>query len=94
MELNPDGKSLTLGWYSAGSRVFDFSGLYDAEGEPSPSPALAYGSVGVGLVETDWIRPDGGSTWSAKQYSEVPGYIFSDDLVHGFYVTKLPVEQD
>ena len=93
MALNPDGKSLTLGWYSAGSRVFDFSGLYDAAGEPSPTPALALGSAGVGLVETDWIRPDGGSTWSAKQYAGVPGYIFSDDLVHGFYVTKLPADQ-
>jgi hypothetical protein len=92
MALNPDGTSLTLGWYSAGSRVFDFSGLYAADGTPTPSPALAYGGLGVGLVETDWIRPDSGSTWSAKQYAEVPGYIFSDDLVHGFYVTKLPAQ--
>lgn len=90
MALNPDGRSLTIGWYAAGSRVFDFSGLYGADGKPAPGPAVAYGHDGVGLVETDWIRPDGGSTWSAKQYAGVPGYIFSDDLVHGLYVTKLP----
>lgn len=90
MALNPDGKSLTLGWYAAGSRVFDFSSLYGADGKPAPAPSVANGHDGVGLVETNWIRPDGGSTWAAKQYAEVPGYIFSDDLEHGFYVTKLP----
>lgn len=93
MALNPGGTSLTLGWYSAGSRVFDFSGLYDAAGRPAPTPSLGVGSVGIGLVETGWIRPAGGSTWSAKQYAGVPGYVFSDDLVHGFYVTRLPAGQ-
>lgn len=90
MELNPDGKSFTLGWYAAGSRVFDFSDLYGEDRKPAPGPAVAYGHDGVGVVETNWIRPTGGSTWSAKQYAKVPGYIFSDDLTHGFYVTKLP----
>jgi hypothetical protein len=33
--------------------------------------------------------PDGANTWSAKQYAKVPGYIFSDDTVLGFYVTKI-----
>ena len=90
MDLNPDGKSLTIGWYSAGTRVFSFSSLYGADGKPKTTPSLALGSVGTGLVETNWIRPDGGSTWSAKQYAGAPGYIFSDDLKHGLYVTKLP----
>ena len=90
MDMNPDGRSFTLGWYAAGSRVFDFSALYADDGSPAPGPAVAYGHDGVGLVEKAWIRPTGGSTWSAKQYARVPGYIFSDDLVHGLYVTKLP----
>lgn len=89
MDLNPDKQSLTIGWYGAGSRVFDFSGLYDAARKASPAPAAAYGHDGVGLVESGWIRPDGGSTWSAKQYGPVPGYIFSDDLRLGFYVTRV-----
>ncbi len=33
--------------------------------------------------------PDNANTWSAKQYAKVPGYIFSDDLNLGFYVTKI-----
>ena len=89
MDLNPDRKSLTLGWYSAGSRVFDFHGLYDEAGKPKTTAALAYGARGVGLVEKAWAIPTGGVTWSAKQYAKVPGYIFADDLQLGFYVVQL-----
>ena len=89
MEMNPDRKSFTLGWYAAGTRVFSFAGMYGADGKPRTTPALAYGHDGVGLVETGWARPDGGSTWAAKQYAAVPGYIFSNDRNIGMYVTKI-----
>ena len=90
IDLNPDKRSFTIGWYVSGTRTFDFSGLYDAAGNPAPAPALSWGSLGAGPVKEDgWIVPNGGNTWSAKQYAGVPGYIFSDDLVHGFYVTKI-----
>jgi hypothetical protein len=89
MDLNPDGQSLTLGWYVAGSRTFDFSALYNADGTPKIGPALAYGTKGIGIVEDSYMIPEGANTWSAKQYSEVPGYIFSDDLNLGFYVTRI-----
>lgn len=91
MSMNPDGKSFTIAWYAGGSRVFDFTGLYEANGDPGLDVAAAsYGNTGIGLVESGWIRPEGGTAWSAKQYAKVPGYIFSDDLDLGFYVTKLP----
>jgi hypothetical protein len=91
MEINPNKKSLTLGWYGLGSRVFDFSSFYNADGTPKTvaGAAAAWGRFGVGLVETGYMIPDGANTWSAKQYSKVPGYIFSDDLNLGFYVTKI-----
>ncbi len=93
MDLNPDKKSLTIGWYVAGTRVFDFSGLYDAAGKPKPAPALAYGPLNASIKETAYIVPEVGgvtaNTWSAKQYSKVPGYVFSDDLKLGLYVSKL-----
>jgi hypothetical protein len=91
MELNPDKKSLTLGWYTLGSRVFSFASFYNADGTPKTAAgiAAAWGKFGVGLVETAYFVPDGGNTWSAKQYAKVPGYVFSDDLVKGFYVTKV-----
>lgn len=91
MELNPDGQSLTLGWYRLGTRVFDFSSFYEADGTPKDAAgiAAAWGEHGVGLIETGYMVPEGASTWSAKQYDRVPGYIFSDDLNLGFYVTKV-----
>ena len=90
MDLNPDKKSFTIGWYQAGTRIFDFKGLYNADGTPKPDKGLAWGAHGVGPVkETGWIIPQGANTWSAKQYAEVPGYIFSDDLALGLYVTKI-----
>ena len=88
MELNPDNKSLTIGWYSLGTRVFDFSMLYDGD-TPRPLPAASWGRFGAVLVETGYMVPDNARTWSAKQYAKVPGYIFSDDVHLGFYVTKI-----
>lgn len=91
MELNPDKQSLTLGWYRLGTRIFDFSSFYNPDGTPKTPAgiAAAWGRFGVGLVETGYMVPEGANTWSAKQYAEVPGYIFSDDLALGFYVTKI-----
>ena len=92
MAMNPDGRSFTIAWYKGGTRVFDFSGLYDAAGNPRPPAAIAtYGARGLGgVVETGFAAPDGANTWSAKQYAEVPGYIFADDLALGFYVLRVP----
>jgi hypothetical protein len=93
MELNPDNKSLSIGWYSLGTRTFSFASLYNADGTPKPTGqiAAAWGKNGVGLVETGYIIPDASSTWSAKQYSGVPGYIFSNasGTGGGLYVTKI-----
>lgn len=90
MDLNPDGTSFTLGWRRAGSRIIDFAGLYDAGGAPNPQIGVMWGSYGIGGVEeSGWIVPEGANTRSAKQYSEVPSYLFSADKVLGFYVTKI-----
>ena len=91
MELNPNKKSLTIGWYTLGTRTFDFSSFYDTNGSPKAAGAIAaaWGKYGVGLVETGYMIPDGGVTWAAKQYAPVPGYIFSNDTQAGFYVTKI-----
>lgn len=93
MELNPDKKSLTLGWYVLGSRTFSFASFYNADGTPKTAGAIAaaWGKFGIGLVETGWISPDSSETWAAKQYAKVPGYIFSNarGAGGGFYVTKI-----
>lgn len=89
MELNPDGRSFTLAWYVGGTRTFSFAGLYDASGAPAPGPALAYGPISASIVETGYMVPDSANTWAAKQYRKVPGYIFSNDIRLGLYVTKV-----
>ena len=93
MELNPDNKSLSIGWYSLGTRTFSFASLYNADGTPKPTGQIAasWGKNGVGLVETGYIIPDASSTWSAKQFAGVPGYIFSNagGTGGGLYVTKI-----
>lgn len=91
MDLNPNGKSLSIGWYRLGTRTFDFSSFYNTDGTPKTAAgiAAAWGKYGVGLVETGYMIPDGGNTWAAKQYSEVPGYVFSNDTAFGFYVSKI-----
>lgn len=91
MSLNPNGTSLTIGWYGLGTRVFDFSSFYGPDGKAKTSAgiALAWGRYGVGLVESGYMIPGNADTWAAKQYAPVPGYIFSDDLRLGFYVTRI-----
>lgn len=89
MDLNPDGTSFTLGWYTAGTRTFDFSALYDANGEPRTLSAIAFGPTGTAVTQSGYIVPEDADTWSAKQYAPVPGYIFSDDQNLGLYVTRI-----
>ena len=93
MDMNPDKKSLSIGWYVLGTRTFSWASLYNADGTPKNVQGVTFtwGSraTGDGLVETGYIIPQGANTWAAKQYHRVPGYIFSDDLNLGFYITKV-----
>lgn len=93
MDMNPDQKSLSIGWYVLGTRTFSWASLYNADGTPKtvPGVTLTWGTrtTGDGLVETGYMIPQGANTWSAKQYARVPGYIFSDDLNLGLYITKI-----
>ena len=91
MSLNPDGRSLSVAWYSGGVRTFGFSGLYGPGGGPDPEPFAAWGTTatGPGVVETGYLTPAGASTWAAKQYAPLPGYVFAGDRSLGFYVGKL-----
>jgi hypothetical protein len=92
MDMNPDGRSFTIGWYGAGLRVFSFASMYNPDGTPKTSAkGLYWGQYGSGegLKEIGYMVPDGASTWAAKQYDRVPGYIFANDKVLGFYVTKI-----
>ncbi|MDQ3991011.1 MAG: hypothetical protein M3245_01700 [Actinomycetota bacterium] len=89
MSLDPGGRSLTVGWYSAGLRTFSFDGLYGPGGAPQPGPVLTWGTRGDRVVETGYLMPDNTRTWAAKRYGPLPGYIFAGDHNLGFYVGKV-----
>lgn len=81
MELSDDGKTLSISWYSAGTRYLDISAMMGA--------ALGGNSVPGGVSELGWFMPDGGVTWSSKFLNSDGKYIFSNDIQRGFDVFKI-----
>jgi hypothetical protein len=86
LSMDPGGRSFSIGWYVAGTRVFDIGGLY--QGGPAPALALGWGTYGVGVVQKGFVKPQGTRTGSAVQYGALPGYVFSADFELGLYVSK------
>ncbi|HEX9890815.1 MAG TPA: hypothetical protein VGB28_01975, partial [Actinomycetota bacterium] len=84
LEMDPGGRSFSIGWMAAGTRTFDIDGLYTQD----PPLAAAWGRYGTGVVEEGFVKPAGGRTSAAKRYPALPGYVFSADLQLGFYVSK------
>lgn len=83
--INPDGKTMAVGWYGAGVHVLDISSL------------LQVNAAGVGAMTNLGVRPLGSnkqplaSTWAAKMWQERhPGYVFANDISRGFDVFYLP----
>jgi len=79
--LYPEQGIMTLGWYNAGSRVVDISGLADAPVNPLASPA----------EECGFAYFENSDTWSAKAYRiEDDGsfYLFSNDIIRGLDVFR------
>jgi len=75
-DLSEDGKTLSISWYSAGTRVLDISDMTGA----------AFGEHNTGGVkEIGWFQPVGGSSWSSKMYKGNK-YVFSNDIQRGFDV--------
>jgi len=78
-DLSEDGKTLSISWYSAGTRVLDISAM----------TGVAFGEHAAGgVTEIGWFQPDGGSSWSSKMY-EGNSYVFSNDIQRGFDVFKI-----
>ncbi|MBW3594519.1 MAG: hypothetical protein KY391_02985 [Actinobacteria bacterium] len=75
-DLSDDGKTLSISWYTAGTRVLDISDMTGA--------AFGEHSAG-GVKEIGWFQPDGGSSWSSKIH-EGSKYVFSNDIQRGFDV--------
>ncbi|HVE94741.1 MAG TPA: hypothetical protein VNB24_07445 [Acidimicrobiales bacterium] len=87
----PEQNLMTIGWYGAGTRVLDVSGLVGVSAGVSP----AVGSVGAGIREVgSFFFPSGSTqseTWAAKVHhfdADGSAYIFANDYDRGLDVFR------
>ena len=81
-------EKLVIGWFGAGVRVIDLSGLADVP--VAVSAGVLGESVGIGMAEVGFHRfADDSDVWSAKVMEwdeDGSAYIFADDQSRGFDV--------
>jgi hypothetical protein len=75
--IAPDGRTMTMGWYSQGTQVLDLTGL----------PGVSAGGAGTGIKRLGAWKIEGVTdTWSAKMDDR--GYIYTGDTQRGMDVLK------
>lgn len=79
--FSADGRTLSLGWYDAGTRIFDIGALDGSAALGDP--------VGLEVTEVAFLRPTVAETWVAKTHPAVPGYVFANDAKRGFDVYRI-----
>lgn len=79
--ISPDGRTLSLAWYWAGTRVFDLSALDGSAPVGAP--------VGALVRETGHIRMPVADLWAAKMHPNVPGYVFATNQKTGLEVYRI-----
>ena len=87
LRLYPKQKLMTIGWYDAGVRIVDVSGLVGASVGALPQ----IGNLGVGMREVGFYALPNADTWSAKTNRfEKDGsfYLFGNDLNRGLDVYR------
>lgn len=78
-DISDDGKTLSISWYTAGTRVLDISDM----------TGVAVGETASGGVrEIGWFQPDGGVSWSSKMHKSTK-YVYSNDIQRGFDVFEV-----
>jgi hypothetical protein len=80
MRMSPDGKTLTMAWYSQGIQVLDLTGL------PGASAGAAGTDAGIGIRRLANWTVSGVDAWSAKMDDR--GYVFTGDTQRGMDVVK------
>lgn len=89
IKIHPREKVLTMGWYAAGTRVLDLSGLTGPVGVASGTEAT--GPVGVGIREVGFFRFPNSRTWAAKAQriaKDGTFYVYANDYNRGFDVFR------
>ncbi|HVM27796.1 MAG TPA: hypothetical protein VM433_09000 [Mycobacteriales bacterium] len=88
LRFYPEQKLMTIGWYNAGTRVVDISGLVGASVGVSPEVG---GNLPMGMREVAYRWFDNSETWASKIHKfEADGsaYVFANDLKRGLDVFK------
>jgi hypothetical protein len=88
LRFYPEQKLMTIGWYNAGVRVVDISGLAGVSVGVEPN---ATGNVTPGMKEIGYSWFKDSESWAAKAYKfEEDGsfYLFSNDITRGLDVYR------
>lgn len=80
--FTPDGKTLTVGWYNAGGRVFDTTALTALDTPP-------FAPVGFLVTEVAHYQTRGPYAWAAKTHPNVPGHVFISNSSGALEVARL-----
>jgi hypothetical protein len=93
LRFYPEQKLMTIGWYKAGVRVVDISGLAGASVGVTPGT----GNVPVGMKEVGFHYFPNSESWTAK-IKEFDGdgsaYVFSNDITRGLDVYRYDATEE
>lgn len=87
LRFYPEQKLMTIGWYNAGVRIVDISGLAGV----SVGAAPAVGNTPMGMREVGYRYFEDSESWVAKIHKfedDGSAYVFSNDITRGFDVFK------
>lgn len=87
LRFYPEQKLMSIGWYNAGVRLVDISGLVGASLGVTP----ATGNVPMGMKEVGYRYFPDSESWTSKINKFEPdgsAYVFSNDITRGFDVFR------
>jgi hypothetical protein len=93
LRFYPEQKLMTIGWYNAGVRVVDISGLVGASVGVSP----ALGNTPVGMREVAYRYFDDSEAWNAKIHKfeeDGSAYVFANDITRGLDVFRYDATEE
>ena len=88
LRFYPEQKLMTIGWYNAGVRVVDISGLAGAAVGVEPNVTK---NLGAGMKEIGYHWFANSESWAAKAFEFEPDgsfYLYSNDLARGLDVYR------
>lgn len=92
LRFYPEQKLMTIGWYNAGIRIVDISGLAGASVGVTPDMGIpGTGNLPVGMKEIGYHYFPDSESWTAKIHGfdeDGSAYVFSNDITRGLDVYR------